>query len=165
LNGSVISQTAQGALSAHNNGELRGIMSKEKQNIYWIKTGECFGGNGVGTDITEFLSDDLDKKGKITKGSRLEKLMEEGKVSFEKPLTPEVAEEQELNQLRATIQKQKEIISELEAEAKSKGKGSKKTDDLESEIVKKDVEIENLGVQIAELTKTIEDLTKPAGGE
>ncbi|MCP4568614.1 MAG: hypothetical protein GY841_13640, partial [FCB group bacterium] len=108
-----------------------------EQNIFWIKTGETFAGNGVGSDITKYLEGDLDNDGNIVKGSRLEGLKLDGKVSFDEPLTTEVAEEQELNQLRATIKDQTEKISELKASAKSKAKipasVAKKIKKLESE--------------------------------
>jgi predicted RNase H-like nuclease (RuvC/YqgF family) len=121
-------------------------MGKEKQNIYWIKTGETFAGKGVGADITDYL--DIDNDGEVIEGSRLDGLMADGKVSFEEPASHEAAEEKELNQLRATIQEQKEKISELENEIKTTPKNVKEANK-----------------KIKSLEKQIDELTKPGGGK
>ena len=120
-------------------------MAKEKQNIFWIKTGETFSGRPVGADITDFFYDKDDKPIQV---ERLKKLKKDGCVSVNQPDTPEHASEQELNQLRKTVKNQAEKIVDLENNLagvpKNVTAARKEIKTLKAELVEKEIEIENL---------------------
>ncbi len=131
-------------------------MSKDETRYFWNKTGECFAGQVVGTDITDHFSDDITDKGKVKEGSRLEEFIELGHISDTKPESYEAAEDAELNKLRETVESQKVEIADLERDAENVPKNvtaaRKEVKDLKSELVEKDLEIEELQRQIEELT-------------
>lgn len=142
------------------------MAKNEKQNIYWIKTGECFAGKGQGEDITDYFYDEKDKPIQV---DRLKQLKKDGSVSIEKPDSYEHASEQELNQLKKTIKEQTETIVDLKNDLSSVPKNitqSRKTiAELKAELVEKDIESEEklkaANEKILQLEIDLENATKP----
>ena len=145
------------------------MAKNEKQNIFWIKTGETFAGHGQGEDITDYF---YDADNKPTQPKRLEKLIAGGYVSTEEPVNYESASEMELNQLRKTIAELTEENADLKDELANVPKNitasRKEIKALKSELVEKEIEIENLTATISDLESEliekdieIENITKP----
>ena len=121
------------------------MAKNERQNIFWIKTGETFAGKGQGEEITDYFYDKDDKPIQV---DRLEKLKKDGFVSMEEPVSVESASEMELNSLRKTVADQTEKITDLERDLQSTPKNitaaRKQIKELKAELVEKDIELENL---------------------
>ena len=121
------------------------MAKNEKQNIFWIKTGETFAGHGHGEDITDYF---YDADGKPTQAKRLEKLIAGGYVSTEEPVSYESASEMELNQLRKTVDdlttENADLKRDLEGIPKNITASRREVKALKAELVEKEIEIENL---------------------
>lgn len=130
-----------------------------ENKVYWNKTGETFAGRGFGSDITEYF---FNEEGKCIDVKRLKKLAEEGKISPEKPDTPEKAEEKELNQLRDSVKSKNVEIADLTDKLASVPKNLTKA---KEEIKKLKSEVSILSLENAELKEKVETLeSKPKTG-
>ena len=119
-------------------------MGKEKTRVYWIKNGETFAGRGVGEEITDFF---FSEDGECIQPARLEKLGKAGNVSPDKPINPEVAGEQELNQLRKTVEdlttENAELKEDKSKQPKNITSAKKEIKELKEQLLEKEIEIEN----------------------